>query len=833
MNENINNESENKSSNIIMNQFLKSIEKQHNTAFCENIRVSWDENGKKTIHSKLYNKTPEEIKADRGNGNVICCHIKHIPDLYVIDFDRNKQKNQSKEDLRNSVFFQALINQGHACTETKNGFHFWIYIKNVPKYSNQVKVGVEENYDYDLLKINKCFEYPEINNEVIGELKTAEFSYFKEYFNLNPKLELKEPASPVFSNKSDETDIKEIKKYLLKLTDEYYEYEAWVKVGLCIHTCTEGSSQGQALWLEWCNKDPLSYRIDTVGAIERWSSFTKNNNNDINFGSLVHWAGGYEKTSLNPYQEIYCLHYEGNDKDGKPIGKPNPDGLIKHMNKELAYCDYSGMYIRESDDELLEHKKIITTEKYEKYSFPNHWGKGDINPFIIWCKHIKRRDIKKIVFNPDPDFDNEKYYNTFKGFQYTKEEVNKLHGEATLDADDPEIRPLMNHISQIICNQDIDKFEWFMKWLAHIVQKPHQKTQKVVVLKSEEGAGKGILWNTFLKKIFGQYGTQIQDKDQILGTFNSNCEQKIFLQMNEVLWGGDKSCQDRLKSLVTEDKIWINKKFKTPIEMDNHANILMDTNNKWACPVNVDSRRFNIFECDNEWARKLHTHPEEAREYFEKVGKCSVSKFAKILYDMPLGDFIPSKKTFRNEDFQEQVQQGWSPLVNWWYNYINDGGFKTDSKYHYYGERTMIKENYHTIEYNGIKGKKIYDKYNGGAAKVDKDGKKILLRTDQWLYKDFFYESYISSTHAKYKLTKINFWNELQKQCCGDLKFARVKAEDGRREGVLLPSIEESKIIFSNLQKFDFWKDEKKEEEEELDNISDDEDDDDFKDEDE
>jgi hypothetical protein len=500
-------------------------------------------------------------------------------------------------------------------------------------------------------------------------------------------------------------------------------------------------------------------------------------------------------------------------------------GLVKLLNKELAYCKYSGMYISYDDGELLEFNKKISAERYEKYSFVDKYSKKNdvmINPFLIWCKNLNRRDVNKIVFNPDPKFNNDKYYNTFKNFKYTHEDVNKLHGKEPLQPDDPEIKPLIDHIAHVICYGDEEKFVWFIKWQAHILQKPHQKTLKVVVLKSDEGAGKSILWNTFLKPIFGEYGTQIHDKDQILGTFNSNCEQKIFIQMNEVMWGGDKQCQDRLKSLVTEDKIWINKKFKTPIELDNYANILMDTNNKWACPVNVDSRRFNIFECDNEWAEKRFTHPEETTEYFNKIGSCSVSKFAKFLYDVDLTGFVPSEKTFRNEDFQEQVQQGWSPLVNWWYNYLNDGGFDTESKYHYYGERTMIKENYHTIDYNGIK-KKVYEKYSSGKSKVDKDGNKILLRTEQWIFKDFFYNSYLKSTQAKYKLTKINFWNELQKQCSGKLRFAKVKYEGGRREAVLLCDLKEAKIIFSNLQRFDFWKEEE-EDTEEYEELTDDED---------
>ena len=138
----------------------------------------------------------------------------------------------------------------------------------------------------------------------------------------------------------------------------------------------------------------------------------------------------------------------------------------------------------------------------------------------------------------------------------------------------------------------------------------------------------------------------------------------------------------------------------------------------------------------------------------------------------------------------------------------------------------MIKENYHNIEYNGIKPKKVYDKYDSGKAKLDSEGNKILLREEQWIYKDFFYDSYLKSTNSKYKLTKINFWTDLQKECSGKLRFARVKAEDGRREAVLLPEIKEVKLIFENLQKFT-W-DEEPEDLEDYEEISDDESDDDL-----
>ena len=154
-----------------------------------------------------------------------------------------------------------------------------------------------------------------------------------------------------------------------------------------------------------------------------------NNNNELNFGSLIHWAGGPEKNT-NKYESIYNLHSD----------RPNVLGLIQLLNKEIAYCKYSGMYISYDDGELLEFNKKISAERYEKYSFVDKYSKKNdamINPFLIWCKNLNRRDVNKIVFNPDPKFNNDKYYNTFKNFKYTHEDVNKLHGKDCLQPDDP------------------------------------------------------------------------------------------------------------------------------------------------------------------------------------------------------------------------------------------------------------------------------------------------------------------------------------------------------------------------------------------------------------
>ena len=56
---------------------------------------------------------------------------------------------------------------------------------------------------------------------------------------------------------------------------------------------------------------------------------------------------------------------------------------------------------------------------------------------------------------------------------------------------------LRDHIYYNMCDEDDNKFEWFMTWMAHIVQKPDDKYGVAVIINGVEGCGKSSLLNYF------------------------------------------------------------------------------------------------------------------------------------------------------------------------------------------------------------------------------------------------------------------------------------------------------------------------------------------------
>ena len=119
-------------SNNTMNikEFVNQLEEYSKVACWRNINVTIHNNKKIPLDEKN-NMTPDDILINRGcsDSNTYSIYIKHIPNLYVVDFD---QKDLDKCDL-----YCKLKKENVAHTETAKGYHFYMFINDIPPYSNQ------------------------------------------------------------------------------------------------------------------------------------------------------------------------------------------------------------------------------------------------------------------------------------------------------------------------------------------------------------------------------------------------------------------------------------------------------------------------------------------------------------------------------------------------------------------------------------------------------------------------------------------------------------------------------------------------------------------------
>jgi hypothetical protein len=143
----------------------------------------------------------------------------------------------------------------------------------------------------------------------------------------------------------------------------------------------------------------------------------------------------------------------------------------------------------------------------------------------------------------------------------------------------------------VICSGDIVVYNYLLRFLAHMLQKPEVKPGILIVLLGGQGTGKG----TFLRllyRIWARTTLVVSDVNQIVGTFNAALERNYVICMDEALFSGDKKATERLKSLITEPYIHIEQKYQPSHSIESFHRFFATSNNDYFGQVDSDDRRF-------------------------------------------------------------------------------------------------------------------------------------------------------------------------------------------------------------------------------------------------
>jgi len=209
---------------------------------------------------------------------------------------------------------------------------------------------------------------------------------------------------------------------------------------------------------------------------------------------------------------------------------------------------------------------------------------------------IKANDLKMVskdIFNPYKlkEFYKDKYLyyrNTFKPTTYLQIKEDKYNNEPTT------ILKLIKHL----VNDKEDYYNYFLNWLAYFYQNL-KKSQVSIVLRGNQGAGKGIFYNQIIKKIFGyEYCIQINDKTLNTNFLGTVVENKLFFNLDEISHNiaGNRNIKNFLKALVTNDSITAEKKNKNiDGETELYGQVLITSNEPYIIEVETSDRRFSIF----------------------------------------------------------------------------------------------------------------------------------------------------------------------------------------------------------------------------------------------
>lgn len=279
-----------------------------------------------------------------------------------------------------------------------------------------------------------------------------------------------------------------------------------------------------------------------------------------------------------------------------------------------------------------------------------------VDLFDLWTKSPDRREYDRIVFRQEAGPTS---FNIYEGLQVERDDLDEF------DADDA--KPWVEHIRKIWAREDAEVFEYIINYLAHLVQFPFKKTKVAFVLRSRQGAGKGIVLSK-IGEIFGRHFKVLKPKE-ILGDFNEAVMDALVLFLDESVPSWDKKVAAELKLLITEDKQQVNRKHLPAITIENHMNVFIATNYKWCAPIEESDRRYFVIELDNKYAGKM---TKKSKEYFDAIVRVPYQAVYKYLMERDLTDFDPRIYPVTSY-IREQKIYTMDSVVGWIYHSLAEG----------------------------------------------------------------------------------------------------------------------------------------------------------------
>ena len=194
-----------------------------------------------------------------------------------------------------------------------------------------------------------------------------------------------------------------------------------------------------------------------------------------------------------------------------------------------------------------------------------------------WINHAERQQYDGVVYAPNRDVGGK--LNLWTGFS-----VEPKAGDCSL---------YLTHLRENICCGDETALEYLLSWMAHGVQKPGEASGVAVVLRGNEGVGKGTMAQ-YYGGLFGSHFRQVVHAKHLTGHFNAHLQQISCLFGDEAFFAGDRAHESILKALITEETFLIEPKGVDPYPARNCVHLIMSSNSDWVVPAGADARRYFV-----------------------------------------------------------------------------------------------------------------------------------------------------------------------------------------------------------------------------------------------
>lgn len=360
----------------------------------------------------------------------------------------------------------------------------------------------------------------------------------------------------------------------------------------------------------------------------------------------------------------------------------HPSGTEKYAKRQIVKTAYSDPVLDLNDQyvfvkgvggkhKVLECKFDKVNDRYT-YRFYNsdelvkyhandyitiNVGKGKkkkLNRFKEWLSNPKRNSRNDVVYAPGEEV-AENSVNLWTGFSVQpKEDVEK-------------VTVLLEFIRNVICNGNVEHYEYLLNWLGYLFQRIDKKTEVAVVLIGNKGTGKTTFAN-IIKKLFGQHAIEVVQEEQLFGRFRNHLIDASFVIVEETIWGGNKKNESMFKADITGYEMTIELKGADVSKYNNRLNFLVLSNEAWVVPASQSERRFFVMRVSDKHKQDI--------AYFQKIHDALENGgYEAFLYYFLNRDITKFNKYGipKSEELQLQKEFSFNTLESWWFKKLSDG----------------------------------------------------------------------------------------------------------------------------------------------------------------
>jgi hypothetical protein len=282
-----------------------------------------------------------------------------------------------------------------------------------------------------------------------------------------------------------------------------------------------------------------------------------------------------------------------------------------------------------------------------KWNFKRTDKLGDYTSFVpLWLGDANRRQIRLIDFKPSSDPE------VFAlPLHYAYEAIDESRG-------DPKALELFLELVGLM-SRDEQK-EYFLNWLAHLIQTPLENPKVSVVVTGVKGCGKDTLFDFLMEYVVGRtYSINYEDNNQFFAPHDQGRLNKFLVKIEEADYEVCRKNASTLKSRITSDWSTFNPKGVKEITTANYNRNVFTTNKGNPFEMDQGERRFLVLNAlathkgnHAYWSnvRKVLFTPEGGRAVADFLLKRDISGWVK--QDIPMSEY--QKAVVESETSSEQ-----------------------------------------------------------------------------------------------------------------------------------------------------------------------------------